>query len=962
MRCFYVSLLLLMLGSDTAIGAQVNTAALGGQVQDDSKAVLPGVTVTATENATGREFVSVSDVHGEYRIINLAPGVYTIQASLVGFSTFRVERLELLVGQNVNLPVVLGVAALEESVTVTGEAPIVNVTSSQVTGNVDRRQMAELPLQGRNWLELSMLVKGVTANAATNLPGVSRDEMFQLHLDGQSVSQRIGSSSAFGQPKFSREAIAEFQIVTNMFDVTQGRSTGVQVQAVTRSGTNAVSGAAFGYFRDDKFNAADKIANSVLPFSNQQTGGVLGGPIVRDRMHFFFSYEYERQPGTIISQPVQLPLQKFAFPTKRTDHSYLGRLDYQIDRQNFLNVRWSRWGAANPFSQVGSTTHPSQVSSDTQGSDNVIGTWSWVMGNNKVSEFRLGYSGYDWAYRVPTELDPYPELVFPGLTIGPRYNYNQEFNQANIQARYDLGWHRGAHDFKIGGEFIRVHDTGQWFIIRRGQFFFHTRPPDLDRRFPASAWNDPSQWDLTGLDPYVQRYDVNMHKQNWLIDIPRPTFAAWIGDTWRLNNRLTLNLGVRWDDDLGATAPPGIVETDIVIDNGLEVIDAGQRQGIRDHNNIAPRVGFAYSVDDKNDLVIRGGTGAFYSVPVSNVTFSQQIYNPNQMLASSFPYDGLPGFVQDPLRGLTEDDLLSGRVPLPPQVPRVLDPQFKMPYTWQSTVGFQKQIGAVTGLEVDLAHWVMYNDVRTRSLNLKYDPATGYNVNPLLGRANPEYGDLIWFASTGTRDNMALQSALTRRYSRNFQAGLTYTFMFFANDDGSIGYTGGGANNQFDYLNGEWARSTDFQRHTMRVNGLYQLPAGFSLSALYFYGSGNPSATSLATAPYGKPGTNRLNIGAPIRVAASGLDRFTGPDVIGTGTVIPRNGLDGLSLHKIDLRLTKNLTFGPKVKVALTAEVFNLLNRANYTAFVNQVDSATFGQPRTAQVPRSGQLGFRLSF
>src|SRR5262249_23647457 len=152
--------------------------------------------------------------------------------------------------------------------------------------------------------------------------------------------------------------------------------------------------------------------------------------------------------------------------------------------------------------------------------------------------------------------------------------------------------------------------------------------------------------------------------------------------------------------------------------------------------------------------------------------------------------------------------------------------------------------------------------------------------NPLQGRANPSYGDLIWFASTGRRDNMTLSSALTRRYGNNFQAGATYALMFFAHDDGSIGYTGGGANNQFDYLDGEWARSTDFQRHTVRVNGLYRLPWQFSVSALYFYGSGNPSATSIATSPYGKPGTNRLNAGAAITVPVAGREQFIGPDVI----------------------------------------------------------------------------------
>src|SRR5581483_8435779 len=134
---------------------------------------------------------------------------------------------ELLVGANATVPrVALKLATLEETVTVRQEAPLVDLTSSQVAGNIDRRQMAELPLQGRNWTELAMMVKGVTANNASNTPGTS-DDQFQLNLDGQQITQRV-AGSGFGQPKVSREAIAEFQIVTNMFDITQGRSTGMQ--------------------------------------------------------------------------------------------------------------------------------------------------------------------------------------------------------------------------------------------------------------------------------------------------------------------------------------------------------------------------------------------------------------------------------------------------------------------------------------------------------------------------------------------------------------------------------------------------------------------------------------------------------------------------------------------------------------------------------------------------------------
>ncbi len=180
------------------------------------------------------------------------------------------------------------VASLQETVTVTSQAPLVDVSRAQVAGNIDRRQMAELPLQGRNWQELALMVKGITANSVGNTPGVS-DDQFQMNIDGQQITQRV-SGSGFGQPKMSREAIAEFQVITNMYDITQGRSTGIQVQAISRSGTNDMHGSTFGFFRSDKFNAADPVKGTVLPYEDQQAGFTLGGPIVKDKLHYFASY------------------------------------------------------------------------------------------------------------------------------------------------------------------------------------------------------------------------------------------------------------------------------------------------------------------------------------------------------------------------------------------------------------------------------------------------------------------------------------------------------------------------------------------------------------------------------------------------------------------------------------------------------------------------------------------------
>ena len=190
--------------------------------------------------------------------------------------------------------------------------------------------------------------------------------------------------------------------------------------------------------------------------------------------------------------------------------------------------------------------------------------------------------------------------------------------------------------------------------------------------------------------------------------------------------------------------------------------------------------------------------------------------------------------------------------------------------------------------------------------------------------------------------------------------------MFYMHDDGSIGYSSSAANNDFTAPGSEWARSADFQRNTLRAWALYQLPHGLSVSGAYFYGSGNYFASTVSGTPYGKPGTNRLNIGAPITVIPSAVDRFDGPAVIGTGVVAPRNALHGTPLHKVDLRIQQQIRLAGRARLALTGEIFNVFNHDNFGSFVTIINNASFGQPRqnlgNAYVPRSGQLGFRFSF
>jgi hypothetical protein len=324
----------------------------------------------------------------------------------------------------------------------------------------------------------------------------------------------------------------------------------------------------------------------------------------------------------------------------------------------------------------------------------------------------------------------------------------------------------------------------------------------------------------------------------------------------------------------------------------------------------------------------------------------------------------------DPRGGVTAEQMYACQqspttcgVPLPPQAVNIRAGNFRNPGTWQNSVGVQRQLGPNIGLDVELVQWWWFHDRRSYDPNLFYDPVNGYNKDfRVFGRPNPAYGQVNYSDSTGYRHYLAMPMSFTRRMEKNLQAGVTYTLMFRYNDTRNIG---GMPDNQFD-RDGEYARSTEFQRHTLRAYGIYEIPKlGLSISPLYFYGSGNYYDTSIAAAPYGKPGTNRLNIGAPITIPALGRDRYDGPEVVCTGCVIPRNALVGTALHRFDLRLTKVFPIG-RARISLIGEVFNLFNHDNYGDFVSTVNTANFGTPRPvaniAYAPRTGQLAVHMRF
>lgn len=738
-----------------------------------------------------------------------------------------------------------------------------------------------------------------------------------------------------------------------MFDVSLGRSAGIQIQAISRSGANARSGSVYGFFQDTRLNAKDTFVDRVVPYANQQLGVTAGGPLIKDKLHYFGSYEYEREPQDIVVAPEVFEGQSMQLRTLTGIQQGLARFDYQLSSRDRFLVRGVISRRSQPL-LIAPNEYPTRMQNWPYKSYFVTANWTRVLRDNLVHEARLGHRYFQW-FRSRSEGVPATiSYVFPGLAgaIGPHPNFvtGQLFEESKPFARYDLTWHRGRHDVKLGGEVILGGDSGWWMDKSFGTMFFSAAPPDMARRFPLDAWNDPSRWDLSGLDHLALRFERNYarlggqkhDRGDWSFELPRPTYAVWFNDSWQITDRFTASLGLRYDLSWGDLNPPGINETDVIVNNGLFTENVGFRNGNRDTNNIAPRVGFAWDVTGDGNLVIRGGSGLFYAVMGGGTAFSTQLFNGQRVITNSYANDGRPGFVADPTRGITEDDVLSGRATRVPLSNFVTSPDYKMAHMMHNMIGFQKQWSDTVGFGADLIYRRGYDEESGRHANVAYDPATGYNKHPRLGLPNPDFGLMFVSESLGRSEHLALATQITRRYRNNFQLLATYTAVFFSNDDNRR-YSAYGCCrllNPFDSRS-NWGRANDLQRHTVRSSGIWTLPRGFSLSGLFKYGSGNYST-----------------IDSGINVTGVLDQRRLRRDF----SVIPRNSFPGDAQHGLDLRLSKEFSLPGGVKLQGMAELFNVYNYQPRR--YNTIEtSANFGKPiATLTRARAGQLGFRVGW
>jgi hypothetical protein len=888
-------------------------ATLSGSVTDASGGVLPGVTVTALHEASGNTFVAVTDARGAFRL-PLRTGNYNITVELAGFTTVN-RRLELAVGQQVVANLQLSPSTIQETITVTGEAPLLDVRQSSVGGNVDVRQMQELPINGRNWLQLTMLAPGARTNAVQDAPtpreGTS--SAYQLNVDGQQVSDVL-SSSGSAQPRFSRDAIAEFEVITNRFDATQGRTSGIQVNAITKSGTNIFAGTVSGYFRDDRFKGEDFVARRVLPYSNQQVSATFGGPFKRDRAHFFAYYEHEREPLNLVFTS---PWPKFNvdLTDTRTELKYGGRIDVQFSSSQRLMLKGSRWEHRFPFHlprfQPGATLHPSGVAGGFHSADQYWVSHTKTFGSRAVNEIQGGYAplhfDFDMYARfgqigspsgkaaqarvasaarapgllIPLDGDP-PLILLRGYTLGTPNDYPQNIGQDMYQIRDNFSTvvnARGQHEIKLGGEYMYQMHHLFWDQLEHATLDATGGPVPENIEELIPDWTDWRTWNIAALSPVTRFYRKSFG--SYIIYNPRDTFAAWFQDNWSITSRLTLNLGIRYDVSLGSIG-----------DRVGELLPFRTRDRIKsDLGNVAPRLGFAYTLPDTK-TIIRGGWGRYYAEPLDNPVHWTQMSI--QTVVPTTLNDGRPNFAADPYNGQipSRDGILASGARRDLAGNMILgnaDDEYHTMYSNQASIGVQRQFGTTMAVEADYAWTGTRRDVFTRNLNLAYNPATraNYPFSDISRLPYPNFGLVPTYYSEGWSNYHGLQTAFTKRLSNSWQASATYTLAGFWDTTSApkVGFE------VAPDLGGDYTLAVTDQRHRAVFNGIWQLPYDFQLSGLYFYGSG---------ARFGR------SYGADLRgVGVSGENRLR-PD----GTIVPRNEFVGKPIHRVDLRIQRRFKLG----------------------------------------------------
>jgi outer membrane receptor protein involved in Fe transport len=1041
-RCLYSAFLAILCVALSGVTANVmaqtsNTGTVTGVVKDEKGGLVPGASVKLVNVGTNAERTAATSEDGIYEISQLVPGNYRLEIEAKGFSKYIQEPVVVNVLQRTTANVDLKVGGIGETVTVTGEsAPLVETTKTDVSGVIDQRRLENLPVNGRSFASLAVLIPGATlqpsfdptkARVGTFSVGGSTGRNLNITVDGgDNKDNAVGGILQ----NFSMEGIQEFALSTQRFSAANGRSGGALLSVVSKSGTNQFHGSVFGFFRDDALNANAPAllaeANPDLfpdpadavkpPFSRQQFGGSFGGPIKADKAFFFGTVERTRERGNSIVPGVDQEkigfLEPFGYesvqflPQPFNDWQYTIKGDFNLSPKHTLVTRFAGQNNNALNDQAGFLIVRTDLSGGNESLNtlyNFLGSLTSTLSNSTVNQFTYQFHTFDNRINATSDLDL---LFFPdGLAIGRNGNVPQQTLQKKHQFRDDLTWTRGNHGFKFGGDFTYVPTLG-------GLFAFNSAP-EYDFLFNADEIaNNPDQFpqgfrtsrilfgpvSCAGLglviDPSLPDDDDDKCTQDKLdpfgvvgaviLSGGDPSFnlregakqiAAYFQDDWKITPRFTLNLGLRYDVDLGFVDNAHAAENRTF--QALKIIGSPFAHKVveDDKNNLSPRIGFAWDFRGDGRSVLRGGYGIYYDQSFLNVPlFAVQQANP-EIYATFFndgpnlsidsPAPDIPRPLNDPLAGTRG---------------RMLDPDFESPYTQQWNIGYAQEIGKDMALEFDYVHILGLHEFSSLDINPRIgplinaqrsDPNPGRILTPLFNAhaaeleaafGTPSPFARITVAQSDSRSRYdAFTAAFKKRYSNKFQLNAHYTLAksqawFGASAD--FGLQPQNLFEKFDPIN--FGPTAEDERHRFVVSGIFDLPWDFQVAPIFQMASARPySVFPSCLCDINRDGVNN--------------DR----DSVNPGKddqhKLPLNSLRGDMFSQLNVRVSKFFKWGENYKLGLFFEAFNVFNTGNFgNQFQNVTGEPDFGKPvnffgatgfsEPLGIPFQAQLGVRFSF
>lgn len=934
--------------------AQGTNGTLDGHAADEQGLALAGVTITAKDVATGFSRSAVTDTAGGFRLPGLPVGQYEVSASLSGFASRLQKNVVVNVSSTTHVAFKMTVAGQSEELTIVAEAPLIDTRETGVGEVITSQQIASLPLNGRQFANLAGLVPGVSLGFHTDptkstqfapqVAGGGGRNINYLIDGGDNNDDTVGGLVQ----NFPLDSIGEFNFQTQRFRADTGRANGGTLKVVTKSGTNELKGSVFEFFRDKSLNAlsrTEEINNRPKgDYRRHQYGASLGGPIIRDKTHFFAAFERVQQDTTqAVSTKGLFPEKDGVFPTPFRENLFVGKLTHQVNADNYLSVRYGYNNNEQPYGASPSSPPENWgVSKNTFHSVNA--NLNSTLGGGRLNEFVFQFSYFK---NNISENSTIPTETFPnGVTVGQSINTPQSTEQHKYQFRDDFTWTSGRHEWRVGVSFVNEPKLDITFSTGQQPQFTHLTS---SRTSPITT---------------IQFNGAIGGQGGSLAKIPNKQYAAYVQDTWRVSDKLTLDLGVRYDlvtgfafdqsknivfAELQAAARAGVFARTGAPCPCPGFEDFGQ-DAAEDKNNIAPRAGFTFDAGGDGKLVLRGGAGRYYDFAYTNAnilfavvgaqsSFGQIYLNTNSSGIRNA--DGSLFQVGQPLPA----NQLNARIPLPSHA---ASPRIKQPYTDQANLGFSKSLGGDYALEVD-AVYAKGADLGLRPrLNVRTGSATAprrfAGILPQSGNSNFRID-----ISDGVSHYKGVSIALKKRWDGRLQFLASYTL---SKATSSTSLRAVDEFGEYDVLNA-FDPFADNQENPVRVDARHRV----TISGSYAPGWGvqfSPILRYRSKTPF------NVIVGRDVNGDGLNWDLPAGVETLNSGR--------GADFFQLDLRLSKKFSLGKRVRLEALAEVFNLTNDTNPTTFIASQSDPAFGTPtrfagdfrQTEQ--RQAQFGLRLEF